>query len=121
MKHIITTTTLISAMAFSGAAFASSMDADLQALCQKDSDNTAQGCSCTVDLVKSSMEPKSYAVLHALATTDDNSEERNTKLAALSATPEDMQGVGEKFQSLVGDIKAKCNVTIENSDGEGEG
>jgi hypothetical protein len=121
MKYKIITTSMIMALAFSGTAIAGSMDEDLHGVCMKDKANTDESCSCAVELVKSHMGADDYTLLHALATTEDGSDDRNTKLAALGATPEKMQAVGEKFGNMTGDMKSKCNVIINNNDGEEEG
>ncbi len=121
MKHMIKTTTLVAALAISGSALADSMDEDLHGLCMEDDANSAAACSCTVALVKASMTSDQYTLLHALATTEDESEERTSKITALAATPEQMQAMGEKFQSLTEEIKTKCNVTVNSTDDEAEG
>ncbi|MDQ7018003.1 MAG: hypothetical protein Q9M33_02455 [Robiginitomaculum sp.] len=118
MKYKITTVSMIMALAFTGTAFAASMDEDLHGVCMKDKANSDENCSCAVDLVKSHMAADDYTLLHAMATTEDGSDERNAKLAALGATPEKMQAMNEKFNAMGGDLKSKCNVTINNNDGE---
>ncbi|PHS23593.1 MAG: hypothetical protein COA85_09565 [Robiginitomaculum sp.] len=118
MKYKITTVSMIMALAFSGTAIAGSIDEDMHGVCMKDKANSDESCSCAVDLVKSHMETDDYTLLHALATTEEGSDDRNSKLAALGATPEKMQGMSEKFNSMAGDMKSKCNVTINNNEGE---
>jgi hypothetical protein len=119
MKTTITMTTLVAALAFSGAAQSASMDEELKAVCMQDSENTADACGCGVQYVKTHMEADAFAVLHALATTEDGSDARMTKLTALGATPEAMQNAGEKFAALAGDLKTQCNVTVNAAEDEG--
>ncbi len=121
MKHLITTTSLVAALAISGSALAGSMEDDLHGLCMGDSENTTEGCGCTVSLVKSNMEPEAYTLLHGIATTEEGSEEQSAKITELGATLEQIQAMSETFQSLIGDIETKCNVSINNTGGEGEG
>ena len=113
------TITLVSALAFSGSAFASSVDADMHGLCMKDGTNTDTECSCAVDLVKSKMAAEDYTLLHALATTEEGSDARNSMLASLHATPEKMHAMGKSFGAITGEMKSKCNVSVNNGGDEG--
>jgi len=121
MKYKITTASMMMALAFSGTAIAGSIDEDMHGVCMKDKANSDENCSCAVEMVKSHMEADDYTLLHALATTEEGSDDRNAKLAALGATPEKMQAMSEKFGAMGGDLKSKCNITINNNDGEKEG
>ncbi len=116
MKTIFVTMTMATTMAVASSAFASDMDAGLKAACMTDPENSAEECTCGVAYVKEHMDTKSYTLMHALATTEDGSEDRASKLAALGATPESMQSMGEKFQSLAGDLKAQCDVNVGSGD-----
>ncbi len=116
MKLIIKTTALIAALAISSSAIAGSMEEDIHGVCMKDGENTAAECSCAVDLVKTGLSADDYVLLHALATTEEGSEERQSKLVALAATPEKMQGVIEKFQPIATEMKSKCNVDVNNGE-----
>jgi len=121
MKYKITTASMIMALVFSGTAIAGSIDEDMHGVCMKDKANSDESCSCAVELVKSHMGADDYTLLHAVATTEEGSDDRNAKLAALGATPEKMQGMSEKFGAMGGDLKSKCNITINNNDGADAG
>ncbi len=119
MKKIIITSSFIAALAIAGNALASA-DEDLHAMCMKDSANSAQDCTCTIDLVKTRMGDHDYKMLHALATSTSD-EERAAKVAAAGGTMEEAQGIGEKFQALAGDIESQCHVKVQTGNEDSAG
>ena len=105
MNNIITTLTLTSTLAVANIAFAGTIDEEIQASCMANTKLSAQECACSLDYVKTRMGTKAYTVMFALSKTEEDSEERTSKISALGVTQEEVQSMREKFISFGGDLK----------------
>jgi peptidyl-tRNA hydrolase len=105
MSTLIATVTLATTLAVANLAFAGTMDDEFKASCMVNAKLTAQECACSLAYVKTRMGTKAYTVMYALSKTEEGSEDRTSKIAALGVTQEEVQSMREKFQSFGGDLK----------------